>query len=202
MFRNIKQQAGFTLLELMVAMVLAVVLLTAAAPSYKEVIKNNRQETLVNQFVRMLSYARSQAVSLNSNVMMCESNNVTSATPSCRAGEVNAWHDGWLMFVDVNNSNAYEEGTDTLLKTGAGVSDTGHTLRRAVFDGGSPAFAIYRPNGLGDAGGGATFVLCDPRGDKKARAINVSRFGRVSQAIDNDGNGIVNDSRGGDISCT
>lgn len=96
-------QAGFTIIELMVVVVVAAVLLTLAVPSFREMIARNRLEGVTSEFVTDLQYARSEAVARNANVGLItgvagtcytiyqEANPVAGAcncanTPACTGG--------------------------------------------------------------------------------------------------------------------
>lgn len=61
-------QAGFTMIELMVVLVVAAVLVTLAVPSFREMLARNRLEGVTSEFVTDLQYARSEAVARNANV--------------------------------------------------------------------------------------------------------------------------------------
>ena len=56
------RQRGFTLIELMVALAVAVVLMSAAVPSFFESTASARLQAAVNELAINLQYARSQAV--------------------------------------------------------------------------------------------------------------------------------------------
>ena len=72
------RSSGFTLIELMVVVVIAAVLVTLAAPSFREMIARNRLEGVASEFFTDLQYARSEAVARNANVGL-----VTGAAGTC-----------------------------------------------------------------------------------------------------------------------
>ena len=64
---------GFTLIELMVVVAIAAILLMVAAPSFNETIEQSRVETVQNDLMRDVAFARQQALSRNSLVTICRS---------------------------------------------------------------------------------------------------------------------------------
>lgn len=189
---------GFTLIELIVTVAIAGIVIAMAVPAYTTMTQNNRQTAYINDLARALYLARSEAISNNQNVVVCESDD-TASTPSCSAS--NTWQTGWLMFIDADGDNAYDEADEILLKVGRNITDTNHTLVRSVFGGGSVNFIRYSPTGITNANAGSTFVLCDNRGAELAKAINISRLGRSNQAVDTDDNNIVEGEDGSDVEC-
>jgi type IV fimbrial biogenesis protein FimT len=64
------RQRGFTMIELMTVMVIAGVLLVLALPSFNDMLERRRVEGQANEFVTDLSYAKSEAVQRNRNVLL------------------------------------------------------------------------------------------------------------------------------------
>lgn len=82
LIEKIKQNLGFTLVELMVALAVLAILITIALPSFTNMIQNNRSAALANSIVTALNVARSEAVKRNALV------NVNSG------GD---WTNGWVV---------------------------------------------------------------------------------------------------------
>jgi type IV fimbrial biogenesis protein FimT len=64
------RQRGFTIIELMTVMVIAGVLLVLALPSFNDMLERRRVEGQANELVTDLSYAKSEAVQRNRNVLL------------------------------------------------------------------------------------------------------------------------------------
>lgn len=60
-----RRSAGFTLMEMLVAIVIAAILITAAVPSFVDAIKNNATTGQANELVGLLKFARSEAIRRN-----------------------------------------------------------------------------------------------------------------------------------------
>jgi type IV fimbrial biogenesis protein FimT len=89
---NRSLSSGFTLIEMMVVVVVMVVLLSVAVPSFRQVIANQRIKTASFDLFSALNYARSEAIKRNVSVSM-------------RAGESadGAWSTGWRIVDSSNN---------------------------------------------------------------------------------------------------
>lgn len=68
---RVRINSGFTLIELMVTIAVAVVLLTVAVPSFRNLIARNELTTAANAWVGALSTARAEAVKRNQSVALC-----------------------------------------------------------------------------------------------------------------------------------
>ncbi len=64
----INSQKGFTVVELMVVMVVALIILTVGVPAYSSMIHKNRLSTTVNDFSVFLQISRSYAIQANRSV--------------------------------------------------------------------------------------------------------------------------------------
>ena len=72
---------GFTMVELMITLAVAVILVVIAIPSFQSIILSNRLTTAANEVVDALNVARMEAVKLNANTQFC-SNSLSSNTNS------------------------------------------------------------------------------------------------------------------------
>ena len=105
-------QAGFTLVELMMSIIVAGILVTLAIPSFTGVINANRLAGPANELLSGLQAARATAMSRNTRVVLCRSND--GATCSIAAGN---WP-GWIAFVDWNADFAPDAAGDNLIASG------------------------------------------------------------------------------------
>jgi len=173
MHKNRGKTSGFTLLELMVTLAIAAILASLAAPSFSDIIKNNRMTTQYNELLASLSVARSEAIKRGATVTVCKSIDQASCSGN--------WKDGWIIFVESNTTG----GT-------AGTVDSGEDILRvhaALSGGNTLSFARNRVSYGSDAlatGFTGTFILCDDRGDSARKGLLVSNTGRVRQAIASD----------------
>lgn len=90
---------GFTLIELLVSLSVLAIVVSIAAPSFKQQIKNNKSITLVDEFVSALNFARVEAVKRAHRVSLCPS----ADGISCAGND--DWSKGWIAFVDLADSD-------------------------------------------------------------------------------------------------
>jgi type IV fimbrial biogenesis protein FimT len=167
------KQAGFTLVELMITLIVAAVLMGIAVPSFKAFIQNSRITAQSNEVLVSLATARSEAIKRNANVVLCRSADPTANTPACSGA--GAWETGWIIFQDVDANGAFN-GTDSLLQIHEPLSGN-NTLRAngALIT----SSVIFNRDGTSTLAGSDYFKLCDTRGAGSARAIVIETTGRA-----------------------
>jgi type IV fimbrial biogenesis protein FimT len=79
-----RRAAGFTLVELIIALVIVGILASLAAPSFKDVMMNQRVKSASFDIIAALTLARSEAIKQNGNVTL---------TPA----SASAWAGGWTI---------------------------------------------------------------------------------------------------------
>jgi type IV fimbrial biogenesis protein FimT len=189
-----QRAAGFTIIELMLTVVVLGIALAFAVPSMQSFIMNNRMTSNLNLFASNLALARSESIKQNLPVVVCP----TGGGASCSTDA--AWEDGWLVYVDRNRDLDYDSPAPDC--TSSGLADDEDcllllqsrleppsTLTPAAgvaalvgYDGSGSAFCDADDDGAPEAcvTDDTYFTLCDPRGAAHARALAISRTGRVS----------------------
>ena len=113
-----KPSAGFTLIELMITLAIAVILITLAVPSFSLMIHNSKVTSTTNEFVSALNLARSEALKRSNNVTVCRSNSNFSACSTVTTE--NYTTNGWLVFPDCGVLGTVDTTADC---DGDGVND-------------------------------------------------------------------------------
>lgn len=85
-------QAGFTIMELLLAIAVVAILTTIALPSFRQFIQNNRLASDANEMVAAFQFARSESLKRGLPVQVCSS--ADSAT--CGGN----WTQGWIAMAD------------------------------------------------------------------------------------------------------
>lgn len=111
--------AGFTMIELMVTIVVAVVLISLAVPSFRDLIDKSRLRSATDDIVNLLNTSRASAVRLGLDVNA--SVTITSATSWC-AGAISAVDPETVTVGDPSGTAAACDCTST---TACALSDLG-----------------------------------------------------------------------------
>lgn len=164
MAKGILKLRGFTLVELMITLSVAAVLMTLAAPSFTDIIKNNRLTTQYNELLASLSLARSESIKRGVNVIALSNNGAS-------------WGDGWTVFIDADDNGNVDAGEELRVQAKLSGSNTLNFARDRI---------TYANTGLGTGIINGTFTLCDDRGDSDRKGLVVSPTGRVRHAIATD----------------
>lgn len=190
----IKTTKGMTLIELVVAVAIFAVLASLAAPNLKSFMRSNRLTSATNDLASSLNIVRSEAVKRGTSIILC----ISDATQSnCNSGSTN-WEDGWIAFVDADNSDTFNSG-DTVLRVNTSLGG-GTTVRSDQF----PSTITFNSDGSAEAIG--SFRICDEEENaNRARGINITNTGNISAAKDTNDDGTRNIYTGtstwGEISC-
>ena len=159
---------GFTLIELLVTIAVLAIILSLAAPNFRDFIINSRLTSQINDLVGDISLARSEAASRGVRVTLCASADLNTC-----ANSGDAWQTGRIVFVDTN-ANGTREATEQILKKTESLGGA-TTLIAAGFP--NTTDLSFRPyGGLLPATGGS-FLLCDPALGT-GRSVVVSATGR------------------------
>jgi len=183
---------GFTLIEMLVAVLIVGVLLMVAAPGFSNLISNNRMVSEVYALRATLSHARSEALARRAPVVVCPT------TDGLACADSNDWSTGYMTFVDTDNNNVANSADvdEEIIQWEARQSPVAigfdNVIKRVRFGGQGIA--------LGFDG---TFTFCDSRGAGDARALILNPVGSLRAAVDTDAtpDGIVNDLDDADVVC-
>lgn len=98
-----KKAYGFTLIELMVALAIFSIIAGLAAPSFVEMLRNNRIATASNELLVALQLARSEAIKQRRQIIVCRRDGVGAACVN--DGD---WSAGWLVGAAQGNNNSLD----------------------------------------------------------------------------------------------
>lgn len=84
---------AFTLIELLVTLAILAIVMAFAAPSFTNLIQSNRAQTISNDLLGALQYARSEAIKRGARVDICRRNGDVCANAA-------DWGNGWLVKVN------------------------------------------------------------------------------------------------------
>ena len=164
---NSVRAQGFTLLELMVALVVVSILLTIGLPSFSASVRQNCTITAANTLLTVLTAARSEALKRDRNVGVCPSTNGTSC-----GGTGATWAGGYLMYADGDGDGTFDAG-ETVLRVERPLS------KCTTITGNSPFTSGVTYSGLGKPrGSGGSFLIESTDSTRYKRSVVVSPTGR------------------------
>ena len=146
------RQRGFTIIELLVAMLVFGVLMFMAVPSFQSAMDGNAIRSTTTDLVQSLNMARSQAVNLRRDDVKLEA----------RDGD---WANGWTL---VFPAGTQEEDQSFRPHARASVSLA------------SGSVGVINFSRLGIAAPEAEFLVCLGGSGEVGRKVSVSRFGKVT----------------------
>jgi type IV fimbrial biogenesis protein FimT len=171
--------SGFTLTELIIALAIAAILLTLAAPNMSSFIRNNRITTETNTLIAHINLARSEATKRNVVVALCRKD-PAQPLPTCGGGVANDWSSGWLVYATTSTTADanFNSVTDTLLKDESTITNGVTVTSNAV---GNLRIG-YLPNGQLTAAGPFRYSLCDDRNEAYGKNLEILGTGRPTLA--------------------
>jgi len=186
--------AGFTLIEIMVALVLAAILLGIATPSFSEFVRNARIASAANGVLAAMHAARTEAIKRRVPVTVCASSNPTSDSPTC---DPDGDFSGWILFVDDDGDPVDSSGKEGngKFEPGEGTGDeillrTSDRPQEGLDVLPSTGYVQFGANGfqrrdMDAAPNDVDILICDSRGSRSlgssgtaARLLQVTRTGR------------------------
>jgi type IV fimbrial biogenesis protein FimT len=160
---------GFTLMELVVGLGLAIALLLVASAAIGGGLESARAGGARADLLGSLVLAGTKAGLTGTHAVVCPS--VDGATCSGRVD----WTPGWIVFLDADEDGVADPGERRLQRVPA-LPGRVH-LRTSA----GRTRVTFQGNG-GNAGSNVTFTLCDGRGPAKARSLVISNAGRLRDA--------------------
>lgn len=190
MILNPPKQGGFTLLELMITITIAVIITSAVTAGWQGLIDSTASKRVRATLIQSFADARSQAVTINETTTICplDSNDLCSAN----------WDGPISVFIDPNNDRSLTATAELIhthqpaAKGSLTASNSGPAERR---------YFQYNPDGT--AKGTIGNIVWCPHSQEPERAIQLRMNfgGRITWAIDRDGDGIREDAQGQPLTC-
>jgi general secretion pathway protein H len=107
---------GFTLLELMVTVAIMAIMAAIAFPSMRDFVSNSRLVNRSEQIANAFRFARTEAVRMNTPVLLCGVTIRKDGRPSGVCDETKI-SDGILIFADKDRNGKYDAKLDSALRT-------------------------------------------------------------------------------------
>ena len=108
---------GFTLIELMVTLIIAVILTVIAVPQYSSFVQTQKTIAEITSIYNDMQLTRSEALKEGQMVSICISSNGTSCTGT-------NWNQGWIVYANPTAAASFTAGSSILLKAQAAFTTT------------------------------------------------------------------------------
>jgi type IV fimbrial biogenesis protein FimT len=154
---------GFTVIEMMTAIVIMAILVGLAVPSFREASLSSKLSGFANDIVASTQLARSEAIKRNVTVTMCAS----SGGATCDSPD--GWEAGWIVLAD-------EGGTNALIQRRPALPS-----EFRIFQAGVVASVLFPPTVVADNEVTLTVCRAEPEGSQeRVVTITAARNARVT----------------------
>lgn len=190
MIREPLRQDGFTLLEWMITVTIAVVITSAITGSWQALVESTTAYRIQSTLTQSFADARSQAVTRGNIATLCPLDDELNCSSD--------WEGPISVFIDPNNERKLTGNTE-LIQTRSPVASGSLTASNS-----GPAerrYFQYDPDG--SARGTIGNIIWCPESRNTARAIQLRMNfgGRITWAKDGNGDGIREDANGNVLAC-
>lgn len=183
--KSLQKQAGLTLLEMLIAIAIVIIVLTVVAPNVQTVVAKNRTISEINELSSVIQFARFTAIDQNATAVVCPSPDFENCSTN--------WNQAKIVFID-NNGNNKRDSSEPLLMTSTEITSGNNVT-------GPNTSIVFADTGAVNT---ATHIkICPKNKDNTiAKGLSINAQGRVKMNVDTDGNSIVEDGDGNEISCS
>lgn len=171
-----RASGGFTLVEMMIALLVLAIIVSLGAPTMQNLLHSNRLRAETSRLLGAINLARSEAVMRNVPVSICPSAMAMTGTPECSGN----YAGGWIVFANPDKDKIVDEGADSVLQVFEALPQGYRLTNRA---GTRDAFELinYLPDGSSHSN--RTLMFCPPKGIAvQALGIVINIVGRARLA--------------------
>ncbi|HEY8048618.1 MAG TPA: GspH/FimT family protein [Ramlibacter sp.] len=173
-----RRQAGFSIIEMTVAVAIVAALALAALPAMAGYLQASRVRSTTSDLFSTLLFARGEAARTNVRVVVCNS------ADGSRCAAAGGWEQGWIVFHDTNGNGVPDAGEP--------IVQHGHPAATGLRASGNSTvsrYVSYTPEGLAKLVGGGfqagTITVCPASlepADARQIIVNSGGRPRVQQA--------------------
>lgn len=181
---SIRNQDGFTLLELLVTVTLMSIILMASVPGFSDLLSRHHVSSTKSELKKAVHLARSEAIMRGETVFLC----LTRDGISC----IQTQGKQLMVFTDPDYQGGRSSKSHTLFKYSWSKRNVEVSYNRALLK--------FTPRGYA-SGTNGTITICS-RLDTQNDGLIISTLGRVRSARDYNKDGIKDKSPGTPLACS
>jgi type IV fimbrial biogenesis protein FimT len=179
---------GFTLVELLITLAILIIAAGIAVPGFSSLALSNARTSSVNTYFGAFAFARHQAVKTRSIAAICPLNESNQC--------IDDWNREISIFPDTDRNQKPDD--DTIWRV---IRPGSSRLRVHSRTAGSGSFH-FGPDGIVHGGTGSLVICPGDVSSGQMTYIAVNRGGRARQVKDDDGDGRIRLSWGGEVTCS
>jgi type IV fimbrial biogenesis protein FimT len=170
MERQVRPQAGFTLIEAVVTLLVMAIMVTLGIPSMLDLLEANRVRAASSALNVALAHGRTLAITRHDRAIVCAS------ADGSQCGPARDWSAGWIVFVDRDGDDRRDPDEPVSLSERRARDASVRVLASA----GRPRVR-YQKSGT-SGGTNTSFTICAARALVAGRSIIVNNLGRARTA--------------------
>jgi len=169
-YSTIDRANGFTLIELIIVLAVAVIITSVAVPAVMGTMASNRVTTAANELVTTLNLAKSEAIRTNKYIALCKSPDAQQCDSSAD------WKQGWILFYnDDNDIPPVVDSGEKIIRIQAPL----HGSLNFTFKAGN--YIRFYPNGRTNESG--HFCFRNAYDEDRSKAVVITQVGRIRTEI-------------------
>lgn len=171
-----RQNSGFSLLELVATLAVLAILIAMVAPTFQGMIYNSRQTSAVNELIRAIHLARSEAAKRASTVNLSAIDALDGGTEN----DSNEWGKGWRLWYDADDDNTLDTGEEILAYVDFPAKITLESDRDTTLIAFSSTGRITLKTSAGSVVTTTNefFRVCDSRSGENGKKVTLSTMGQ------------------------
>lgn len=167
---------GFTLIEMMIALVVLAITIALGAPMMQTQLHQNRLRAESSRLLGAINLARSEAVMRNLPVSLCPSAMATTGVPKCSG----TYSGGWIVFANPGKDRVVDPVSDQVLQVFESLPPGYRLTNRAAT---REAFELINYLADGSSHSNRTLMFCPPPGvPVQALGVIINIVGRARVA--------------------
>lgn len=190
-----KKVGGFSLIELLIALIVFGLLLGLAVPSFTALLEKTRIQAAINLFVSNYQLARNTSITARGDVVYCPIDVTQASLVSQKCAQ--DWTLGAVVYKDKDGNLTIDREEDIV----AIINKPTKSLQMRMRAGLNKQYLRFQANGFLENTAGNLVICGADNNPRHAKTVIFSRNGRIRFGADKNNDGILENAEGQPISC-